>query len=88
MSYFDYQISRDLAQRRVAEVRHQSEARYRLYWSTVARQVPAPRRNSQAWSWLCRLLGAIRRLFPERRPSDMRVGDEDAQTHPLMVEQG
>jgi hypothetical protein len=88
MSYFDYQISRDLAQRRFAEVRRRSEGRYRLYWSTVARQVPAPRRSSRVWSRIRRLLGALWRWWPERVPSEVQVSEERAQTHPLLAERG
>jgi hypothetical protein len=88
MSYFDYQISGDLAQRRAAEVRRRSEGRYRLYWATVARQMSAPRRSSRMWSRICRWLRELRTRWPARVASDVRAGEEGAQTHPLIAEQG
>lgn len=88
MSYFDYQVSRDLVQRHVAEVRRRSEARYRLYWSTVLRQAPASRRDNRVWSRVGRLLSALRRWRPERVPSEMRVGEDGRRAYLQASEQG
>jgi hypothetical protein len=88
MSYFDYHVSRILAHEGAGDRQRRSEAEYRLYWRTVARQVTPPRRNSQVWLRLRRLLGELRRWWPERVPSDMRVGEEESRTHPLISEQG
>jgi hypothetical protein len=85
MSYFDFHVARELAQKRVGERRRRSEADYRLYWltywRTVARQASAPRRKSQVWMRVRRLLGALRRRWPERFQPAARLGEEGRPTY-------
>jgi hypothetical protein len=78
-------------QKRVGNRQRRSEAERRLYWSTyqkMACRAPAPRRKSQVWMDMRRLLSALRRGWHERAPSDMRVGDEVPRTQPLISEEG
>ena len=88
MSYFDYQLSRDLAQGRVTGVRRGSEWRYRLYWATVARQISAPRRSDRAWSRTYGWLRELWRWWPERVASNAQAGEEGAQTRQLIADKG
>jgi len=68
-----------------------SEAERRLYWSTYQKmtdQAPEPRKKSQVWMGVRRLLDVLRRGWHERIHSDMRAGDEGTRLSSFISEKG
>ena len=76
--------------KRAGDGQHRSEAARRLYWSTyqkMADQAPAPRWKSLAWMGVRRLLGVLRRWWPESVPAVIRVSEEGLPTHQFISEE-
>ncbi len=76
--------------KRAGNRQHQSEADRQLYWSTfqkMAEQAPAPRMKSPVWLRVCRLFGAMRKVWIGRSQSQIQDVEQGARTSPLVSEE-
>lgn len=78
-------------QKRARNRHHRSETELRLYWSTyqkMADQASARHKKSPMQMGIRRLLGALRRWWPESVQPDKRVGQAVPRAQPFTSKEG